>query len=230
MAPVLIVPTLGGDHLRTFLESIDIPVRLLVVGNGPVDWLPDDAWLIDLPANLGYPAAVNLGIKCYVAETYWLVANDDVVLAPGDLSRLVERTESGDMGWVGLRDWSVFGITEETIQRVGWLDENFHPAYVEDADYERRCTLAGIPWGFIETESTHVGSVCLQDHRQDNDRSYPRNVRYHLDKWGTGVRGDGGYRTPFDQGGGLADGTQPDLSRLRANAWRHRDGGAGVSR
>lgn len=205
-------------HLRRCIESIDIPVRLLVIANGGSDWdwLPDDAWLVELPHNIGYPAAVNLAIKCYPFEDSWLVANDDVIFAPGDLARLaaVER-----YGWVGIRDWRVFKLTAETVERVGFLDENFHPAYVEDADYERRCDLADVPWGFIEGETSHDRSACLREHRRDNDRSYPANLDYHVRKWGVGVRMPGGFATPFDRGDELGGGALA-LSRLRSLAWR----------
>lgn len=213
--PVLIVPTLGAPHVRDMVASIDIPVRLLVIANGGSewDWLPDDAWLIDLPHNIGYPAAINLGIKCHPAEPYWLIANDDVILAPGDLERLAQ-TEG--YGWVGINDWSVCKLKADTVERVGFLDESYHPAYVEDADLERRLTLAGIPWGFIEGETQHAGSACLRVHRRDNDRTYPRNVKYYIDKWGTGIRQGGGYPTPFDRPEAPPS---PALSRLRAGAW-----------
>lgn len=222
--PVLIIPTLG--RLRDAITSIDIPVRLVVIANGGTewDWLPDDAWLIELPHNIGYPAAVNLGIKCHPDEPYWLVANDDVVFAPGDLADLCRTAQDGRYGWVGLTDWRVFALTAETVQRVGWLDEGFHPAYCEDADYERRCDLAGIRWGFIEGRTSHEGSACLREHRDDNDRSYPRNVQRYRDKWGVGVRAPGGHATPFDAG--HPDPCGPPLSVLRANAWHRRDGGA----
>lgn len=228
MSPVLAIPCLNRpDLLAKAIASIDIPVRLLVIDNSgqgiTLDVLPDDAHVLDMPANIGYPASVNLAIKCYPLEPYWLVANADVEFAPGDLHRLVGATESGDWGWVGVVDWRVFGLTAETVLRVGFFDEDFHPAFCEDADYERRCTLAGVRWGAIPGDTTHVRSVSLADHAQDNARSYPSNVEHHVAKWGVPPRGAGGYATPFDKG---YPSPGPSLSRLRANAWR-RDGGAG---
>lgn len=215
--PVLIIPTLGKAHVFDTISSIDIDVQLCVISNGPrYEWapLPDDAWLIDLPHNIGYAAAVNLGIKCYPHEPYWLIVNDDVIFAPGDLQRLV----SAEGDWVGLNDWSAQKLTAEAVERVGWMDEAYHPAYVDDADYERRIDLAGLTRRFIKGDTTHARSACLRDHRDDNQRSYPENVRYHLDKWGVGVRQGGGHHTPFDQGHPRLEG--PPLHRLRAQAWR----------
>ena len=213
--PVLAIPTLGQRHVFDAIASIDMPVRLCVINNGGrTDWspMPDDAWLVDLPTNIGYPAAVNLAIKLYPHEPFWLIANDDVILAPGDLARLVEA--EGD--WVGINDWSVQKLTEHAVETVGWMDEDFHPAYCDDADYERRIDLAGLTRRFIQGETTHAGSACLRVHRPDNDRTYPRNVQYHRDKWGVGVRQGGGHPTPFDR---PAVPPSPSLSRLRAGAW-----------
>ena len=232
MRPVLAIPFLGNaDALEPCLASIDADVRLLIVDNSPdgASWdvVPDDAHVIDMPGNIGYPMSVNLVIWSLPHEPYWLFANHDVVFAPGDLQRLIGATESGDWGWVGVRDWRVFGLTAEAVSRVGLWDENFHPVYVEDCDYEYRCTLAGVRWGFIEGETSHVGSAVLKGSHQaqrDNARTYPANVAYFCEKWGVpSVRGAHGYDTPFDRGGSIADGTEPSLPRLRKQAW-DRDG------
>lgn len=218
MTPVLIIPVLNRpDLLARCIASIDIPVRLLVIDNGGAafDVVPEDAWLLDMPTNLGYPASVNLGIKCYPHEPYWLVSNADVEYGPGDLQRLCDA--EGD--WVGLTDWRTFKLTAHAVETVGFWDENYHPAFCEDADYERRCDLAGLRRTFIEGQTSHVGSVTLEDHRADNARSYPENVAYHARKWGAGVRMPGGFATPFDRGQGLGDWTL-DLRRLRSQAWR----------
>lgn len=222
MAPVLIVPVINRpDLFRRCVESIDIDVRLVVVDNSPegfaIDHVPDSAHVMEPPGNLGYGASVNTVIKALPHEPYWLCANADVEFAPGDLSRLAGATE--EWGWVGLTDWRAFGLTAATVERVGFLDEGFVPAFCEDADYERRCSLAGIRWGFIEGETTHVRSVSLADYGDDNARSYPANVRRYVEKWGGMLRGGETYETPWDRGGSLADGTGPDLSRLRALAW-----------
>lgn len=225
-SPVLAIPVLGEPEMfRRCIESIDIDVRLVVIDNSPDgftwDIVPDDAHVIDMPGNLGFPASVNLIIKTLPHEPYWIVANADTTFAPGDLGRLISVTAAGELGWVGINDWRVFGVTADFVERVGFMDEWFHPCYCEDADWERRATLAGVRWGFIEGETEHVGSVSLREHQFDNARSYPRNVRYFRDKWAVpAVRAEGGCDTPFDGGGSPAETTTPPLSRLREQAWR----------
>jgi GT2 family glycosyltransferase len=221
--PVLAVPFLAGD-LRPFLDSIDLDVRLVVIDNSPTgetwDVVPDDAHVIDMPTNIGYTASVNLVIRSLPHEPYWLIANHDTVFAPGDLARLVAAVP--DYGWVGINDWSIFALTAETVERVGLWDEHFYN-YCSDADYERRCDLAGIRRGVIQGETRHDGSAVIKGYprySQANRRSYPTEVAYYCEKWGVpGVRHPGGHDTPFGRGGDLSDDTHFALSRLREQAW-----------
>ena len=223
--PVLAIPFLAGD-LRPCLDSIDIPVRLVVIDNSPTgetwDVVPDDAHVIDMPTNIGYTASVNLVIRSMPHEPYWLIGNHDTVFAPGDLSRLIERTESGDVGWVGVNDWSIFGLTAAAVERVGFWDEHFFN-YCSDADYELRCDLAGVRREVIQGESTHAGSAVIKgypEYARANNQSYPLEVAYFERKWGVPVRSAGGYATPFDSGDPVSRLSVPDLSHVRRLAWR----------
>jgi len=223
VTPVLAVPFLAGD-LRPFLASIDIPVRLVVIDNSPTgetwDVVPDDAHVIDMPTNIGYTASVNLVIRSMPHEPFWIIANHDIELAPGDLARLVEATS--EYGWVGVNDWRIFALTADAVDRVGLWDEHFYN-YCSDADYERRCDLAGVRRGHIQGETSHVGSAVIKGYKEytrANRRSYPQEVAYYCDKWGvSAVRQPGGHDTPFGRGGALSEGTAPELSRLRELAW-----------
>ena len=229
MAPVLGIPVVSRpDLLRACLASIDLDVRLVVIDNSGTGELGDvaaeyDALIAEPIANLGYTASVNHIIRSYPHEPYWLIANADTVFGPGDLARLCE--DPG--GWVGVNgDWRVFRLTAETVERVGFWDENFYN-YCSDADYERRCDLAGIDRHFIDGTTTHVGSVAIQEARYGahNRRSYPAEVAYYTRKWGVPVRGSGGYATPHDQGTHLGE-WRADLSQLRQVSWNDPDGGS----
>lgn len=219
----LAIPFLTGfDDLRRCIASIDTDVDLLVIDNS-FEGVPVDVtgWVLPMPTNLGVAASWNLAIKSHPHEPFWLIANHDTVFGPGDLARLIAEMEKPGPRWVGMNgDWRVFGIDAEAIETVGWFDENYHPIYCEDVDYERRCTLAGVPWYFIEGGATHVGSASLEEprYRVANGRTYPANVAYHVRKWGGSHRGGETFTTPFDRGGSVADWTL-DLSRLRDNAW-----------
>jgi GT2 family glycosyltransferase len=118
-------------------------------------------------------------------------------------------------------DWRVFGINRECVEAVGFFDENFHPCYCEDADYEYRCTLAGVPWSFIPGGATHEGSAAIRSEARyaaGNARSYPENRAYYEAKWGGPLRGGERYASPFDQGGPVSE-WDLRLSRLRLLAW-----------
>jgi hypothetical protein len=229
MAPVLGIPVISRpDLLRECLESIDLPVRLVVIDNSGTGELGDvaaevrpDALIVEPAANLGWTASVNHIIRSFPHEPHWLIANADVRFAPGDLARLMD--EPG--GWVGVTDWRVFRLDAQTVERVGFWDESFFN-YCSDADYERRCDLAGIDRHFIPGDTSHVGSVTIQEARYGahNQVTYPVERAYYQAKWGADVRMPGGHESPFGQGGHLGA-WRLDLSVLRATTWNHRDGG-----
>jgi glycosyltransferase involved in cell wall biosynthesis len=222
MAPILAIPCLNRpDLLRACLASIDVPVRLVVIDNSD-DGSPGDvaaeygATIVEPGTNIGYTKSVNHVITTWPDEPYWMVANADAEFGPGDLQRLMD--EPG--GWVGINsDWRVFRLDAETVQRVGTWDENFF-VYCSDADYERRCDLAGVDRHFIDGQTSHVGSAVIQEARYGarNRHSYPAEVSYYQRKWGVPVRQAGGYSTPFGQGGSLAD-WRHDLSVMRQTHW-----------
>lgn len=227
MAPVLGIPVVSRpDLLRACLASIDLPVRLVVIDNSGTGEMGDiaaeyGALIAEPAANLGWTASVNHIIRSFPHEPYWLVANADVEFHPVDLQRLTD--EPG--GWVGVTDWRVFKLTAEAVERVGFWDESFFN-YCSDADYERRCDLAGIDRHFIDGQTSHVGSATIQEARYGahNRNSYPAETAYYARKWGVPVRGPGGFTTPFDEGGHLGD-WRADLSHLRKVSWNDRDGG-----
>ena len=230
MIPVLGIPVIGrSDLLAKGIASIDHPVeRLVIIDNSPtgdiaggivVPHVVRETIVTRPPANLGFPGSINHIIKTHPDAPWWCIANADTEFGRGDLAAL--DTTMGSIGtWVGVTDWRVFGLSSSTVDRVGLWDENFHPAYCEDADYEYRCTLAGIPWGFIAGTSTHIGSVTIQEQRyaQRNAISYPANRAYYRAKWGGDLRGGETFTTPFDKGGSVAEWTS-DIGRLRAQAW-----------
>lgn len=227
MIPVLGIPCIGRpDLLAECVASIDHPVgRLVIVDNSPAGDLTADpppfvgALVITRPPdNLGYAGSINHIIRTHADAPWWAIANADTRFGPGDLAAL--ESAMAQAGLVGVIDWRIFGLTFEAVERVGLWDENFHPAYCEDADYEYRCTLAGVPWGFIRGSSTHVGSVTIQEghYAQRNAVTYPANRAYYRAKWGGDLRGGERFTTPFDAGGSVAD-WRLDIRRLRDQRW-----------
>lgn len=231
MIPVLGIPVIGRpDLLQGAIASIDEPVgRLVIIDNTP-HGLGDAArsecppsvgelCVTRPPSNLGYGGSINHVIRTHAGAPWWCFSAADVVFGPGDLANLA-LTMTGAR-WVGINgDWRAFGLTFEAAERVGLWDENFHPAYCEDADYEYRCRLAGVEWGFIAGTTTHEGSTTIKEARyaERNRSTYPANRGYYRAKWGGDLRGGEAFATPFDKGGSVADWTL-DLRRLRDQAW-----------
>jgi GT2 family glycosyltransferase len=230
MVPVLAIPVISRiDLLQACIASIDAPVQRLVIIDNTPHGLGDAAAAVcpptvaDLcvtrpPSNLGYAGSINHVIKT-VDAPWWCFTAADVVLGSGDLANLA-LTMTGAR-WVGINgDWRAYGLTAEAVERVGLWDENFHPAYCEDADYEYRCSLAGVEWGFITGTTTHDGSTTIQEARyaERNRATYPANRAYYRAKWGGELRGGEAFTTPFDAGGSVADWTL-DVRRLRNQSW-----------
>jgi GT2 family glycosyltransferase len=224
---ILGIPILNRpDLFAACIDSIDIPVQLVVIDNSPEgfapEYVPESAWVVQPPSNLGVAASWNLVIATAPKDPYWLIANADTRFGPGDLARLCAEMEQGGPRWVGMNgDWRVFGITAECVERVGWFDPNFAPIYCEDADYEYRCSLAGVPWYFLNGGAEHVGSVSYRSDERNarhNARTYPENLRYYQEKWGGSPRGGEAFTSPWNLGGHVGD-WRLRLERLRANAW-----------
>jgi GT2 family glycosyltransferase len=234
VVPLLAIPCINRpDLLERCLASIDIvPGRVLVIDNSPdgldyavPDHLRDVLYHDAPPSNLGVAASWNHAIVTHAHLDWWAIANADTEFRPGDLGRLAEEMAKGGPRWVGMNgDWRVFGLSFEAVETAGLFDANYHPIYCEDADYERRCSLAGVPWYFIEGGATHVGSAAFtsdERYARANARTYASNVAYHRAKWGGGPR-DERFTSPFDSGAPVSAWTL-GLRRIRDNAW-DRDG------
>jgi len=220
--PVLGVPTLiRYDLLQRMLETIDEPVgQIVLVDNGGSCPEPVGTWVIHLPSNLGVAAAWNLVIKATPHAPWWLLVNDDVTFGPGDLASLAEAMTDLAPQLVTLSGFAAFALNRGAVERVGFFDENFHPAYDEDCDYEYRCTLAEVPIVKLPSHVQHERSATVRDPRLEsyNGRTHPENTAYFRRKWGGAQRGGEVYRTPFDQGGSVAEWCL-SIDRLDDLAW-----------
>jgi N-acetylglucosaminyl-diphospho-decaprenol L-rhamnosyltransferase len=99
---IVIVNFNGGAHIGNCLASLDAappstPHDIVVVDNASTDGSPDDVrrrWpqirLIALEKNLGFSAGNNAGIRATTGE-FVLLLNNDTVVGPGSLDRLLDR-------------------------------------------------------------------------------------------------------------------------------------------
>lgn len=173
--PVLGTQTLNSvSNLKKLISSIDYPVDILsiVVNNENFDILIDikkfcdelkneNISKIDIsfhPTNLGCPASWNYHFKQYPYADFFIKADDDDQFSPGDLEDIVKLIENG-AGFVMFKTgYTCFGITKDTLKRVGLFDENYFPCNYEDDDYNIRLKLANVNEVIINREIKHISS------------------------------------------------------------------------
>lgn len=228
MIPVLGVPVLNRpDLLARMIASIDVPVERIIVIDNSIAGItqgiefPANTQVVHIGHNLGVAASWNLIVKASPTAGWWCVVNSDVEFTAGDLDRLTVQIESAPRIFAFLATLTAFGLTPEVHEAVGWFDENYVPAYGEDNDFVRRCSLAGIAQLALPTAHRHDPSSTIASDLlafSENGKTFAANMSYHRDKWG-GAPGGEAYNTPFDAGGDVRDWRLP-LSRLRDQTWR----------
>lgn len=218
--------------VHRLIASVDYPVDNFVIfnnnGRGEITEELDNIVKIShkyiekitvchLPANLGLPAVFNLIIKSYLTQPCWLMVNYDVAFNPGFLQELALKASNPEVGMVhgkkgdfGLPAWDVFLIKDWVVQEYGLFDENFYPAYCEDADYLMRFNhkpvnyVAGITKGFYHGTSTDYYEGGSQTMKSDPTLASRLaevneiNFEYMNKKWGPGWRQMGPYEKPFN--------------------------------
>lgn len=221
MIPVIGVPILTGPALlEEMIATIDVEVgEILVIDNGNVVGDLAGATVLKPERNLGVAASWNHIMAIRPDAPWWAMIGYDVLFAKGDLARLTEHMER--VGGVGLlAGFSAFGIDHTAIELAGTFDENFHPAYFEDNDYDRRCQLTGVPLHGLPAGLLHRVSSTINNnvvYRTENSRTFPYNAMYYRLKWGGTPRQEQ-YDTPFDEGGSVKDWVL-DEERLVTQAW-----------
>ena len=139
--------------------------------------------------NRGLSTSWNDGLKASrdAGNDVTLLVNDDVhFLGPDAFDRFIAFVEARDRANVCfVRGREPSGLTRsqglaccaigpDVLDTIGFLDENFFPAYYEDLDYMQRMVLAGIP--------VHVDERVLVFHQRNGTSKVRRLLRIHL-KW-----------------------------------------------
>ena len=186
MIPVLGFLTYSRfDLADRLLSSIDYPVKDLVIidNSGKRTYEPkkpdlvERMWFIQVPHGLGYGGGLNLIVKTTPFAPYWVLLNDDSVLAPGALKKIHDQVDTDAINFLSIMPkWSGFVLGEGAVLKAGLFDERFHPIYFEDNDYERRLMAAGVKAKFIHAVLEHDNSSTLNSgfHSQ-NDLTFHRN-------------------------------------------------------
>lgn len=203
----LVVPVL--NNFKVFAEmmaTVDYPVHPVVIDN----------W----NNNRGVAASWNEGMRksLELGNEYALITNDDVTFTPGAIKKLydfikyksnavmvspLQNRQVGDGGPLdGEADFFCFIVNiPKLIDKVGWFDENFQPAYFEDNDMHLRIGYAGQKsYVLSDVQVNHVGSA-TQNFDPGNPvcppHQFESNRRYFIEKWG-GQPGNHQYQHPFN--------------------------------
>jgi GT2 family glycosyltransferase len=188
--------------------------------------------IINSPYNLGVAKAWNLGINRaieYFNSEYFFIPNNDIIIRPETIPILIETLDAPDVLLstaynindgkilpISIKtlltpkdkvlnenpDFSCFMIKKETIEKVGFFDEKFYPAYFEDNDYHYRINLIGSKAvKNLQNIYFHFGSMTVKNDeytRALSNAAYRQNEAYFIKKWG-GKPGQETFKIPFNE-------------------------------
>jgi GT2 family glycosyltransferase len=157
--------------------------------------------------NAGVAGAWNEIIKLYPAP-WWLISNNDIRFAPGDLEKMVKWWDEYPTAQMiyGNHGASWFGIKAEAVAQAGLFDENIYPAYLEDCDMSYRFDRLGLARMTVaDVKSVHgdekfSGSATIMSDpliHQKNQITHGANFDYYRRKWG-GPNERETFKTPFN--------------------------------
>jgi len=231
--PVIGTAIVNGAHwIKNLIDSIDYPTDNFVVfdNNGRGELIEEldnidkishpfikKITICHMPANVGCSGAWNLIIKCYMNAPYWIIMGHDISFTPGFLEEMVNKAADPEIGMVhgsggDFNDggYELFLIKDWVVQKYGLFDENFYPAYCEDADYIMRLKhnpIKHIP--DVGKPYLHGGGTNYYETGQQTKREEPElieklntinmiNFEYMEKKWGPRWRMTWPYFFPFD--------------------------------
>lgn len=168
------------DLLEQAVACIDVPHELYLIDNSVV--------------NLGVAKSWNRILREGFSRGYdWVfIGNNDCFANPGAMQLTINRLGTDGVGIWHIHYWSLFAISRQTVERVGWFDDEIWPCYYEDNDYYRRCELAGVPMRQVpEATAVHLSEMTRKSGFVGRD-----NRPYYIRKWG-GPPGEETFTTPF---------------------------------
>lgn|SRR5262245_2550187 len=207
---LMAIPTLNQYEARlpvtlnTLMASTRQPDRLLIIDNGrrwhQMPYANEIARIFNLDlftphTNLGVAGSVNYALRSTPDDWFWLHCNDDVELDPICLELLAKAAEerNGPAFFIpehGVGSaFTVFLVPAGLRNVVGYFDEQFFPAYMEDNDFGRRMNMAEVERvivsgaGYIHHTSSTLKSYNAEQTRKHHDQ-FRENLRRYVAKWG----------------------------------------------
>lgn len=183
------------------MESVDTEILPIIIPNWVENIGVSKGW------NDGLQTAIDSGCE------YAVVSNDDVILNHGAINRMVmglndydlvsainTRDETTREGYDEHPDFSCFAIKpKQFVDKFGWFDENFSPAYFEDNDMAWRIKTSGGTYARdLNAGMLHRGSITQNmDGPVVTSPMFEKNRAYYVRKWG-GWPGSETYTSPFN--------------------------------
>jgi glycosyltransferase involved in cell wall biosynthesis len=196
------------DTLDSIIKNTEYPYKLLLIESESTDGTDKlcDEYAFKYPfikvmhtKKEGLVKAINLGLKSTDTDVY--LTQDDVIhfkLYGRDwLSEMVKDSQKENCGlvisllaggysgsdyieglyWAGT--WSLY-IPRETINRVGYFDEEFNPGCGDDIDYSFRVYRLGLK---LIMSNFWVDHHRKTEHFQDNQKLKEEHSKYFKQKW-----------------------------------------------
>ena len=205
MVPTLGIPTLCRyDLLEDLIRSAESgslqPSKYIIIDNGgrlDADRLkrcftgPSRAVNLEIVmpgTNMGVAASWNSIIDRTRPDPV-VISNDDVVFGHDTFATMTKALMDGHL-FVEADGWALFGQSPELVDRIGYYDENFWPAYYEDVDYDLRMARAGVEVSLLpeRARARHSGWATLRELEARGERWLTelreKNHQYFLAKWG----------------------------------------------
>lgn len=185
----LVVPVYKNfAGFANLMASVDQEVVPVIIPNWENNIGVSKGW------NAGLLRALNHGADITI------ISNDDVSLHPGTIRKLSQNIDRFDIisgtnrrdiaevdGFDEHPDFSLFAVkTRSFVNKFGFFDENFSPAYFEDNDMARRVLVSGGSYGrMLNAGMYHVGSVTQNmDGPVVTSSMFETNRDYYIRKWG----------------------------------------------
>lgn len=175
--------------VKSFYENSPYEQEFYIIPNLLKEYSLAEAW--------------NKGIRRAIWDRcdYIVVANDDTYLGDKDaLPKIIHHMESNNL-WIcrtqpneenvrrELRGFHFFVITQDLISEVGYFDENFYPAYLEDDDLHYRTLIVNpLKTDMIVVNVPHEEGRSISDMSKEERRELGKMVEelraYYANKWG----------------------------------------------
>lgn len=200
MIDTIIIPVVNRyDLLNRAISSIPRVQRLIIIDNGRgidprigIDSIRKhdaigEAHILSMPEPLSVAASWNLGIKSTpsVADG-WLLLNSDAWFIGDAFDEYEAMTNADQIILGGQPGWCCAFIGANVVRRVGLFCERFHPAYMEDVDYERRARIHGIDFAYSDAVIGHDNSSTIAanpEWAKKNAETHAANHAFYEYRW-----------------------------------------------